>query len=145
MTESEKEEMERLKAQVSELQAEKENWLTEKVYTVQKIRREEPPDYRENKRKVRELEKRNRTLEKVMRYGRISCLNDTISEYQAMSKVYLIKIAAEMEYCPAGVDERHGLLGLLDYLSFVSKELESMLIVGAGEGDEKYATGAGAH
>ena len=37
-------EIETLKAQLAELQAEKEHWLTEKVYTVQKIISVEPLD-----------------------------------------------------------------------------------------------------
>jgi hypothetical protein len=127
----------RLREQIAQLQAEKENWLAEKVYTVQKIKREEPPDYRETKKRLKELEKKNRALEKVMHYGRISSLNDIVTEYQAMSKVYLAKIAVELECYPLGAEERQGLLALLEYLGYVADELRSLLIVEVGEGDER--------
>ena len=122
-------EIETLKAQLAELQAEKEHWLTEKVYTVQKIISVEPLDYKKTKQRLRELEQENRALQNVMRYGRIASIADDIEEFQDVAKTYLRKIAKGMLYYPAGAEERRSLLGLLEYLSFLQGELRTMLIV----------------
>ena len=122
-------EIETLKAQLAELQAEKEHWLTEKVYTVQKIISVEPLDYKKTKQRLRELEQENHALQNVMRYGRIASIADHIEEFQDVAKTYLRKIAKGMLYHPAGAEERRSLLGLLEYLSFLQGELRTMLIV----------------
>lgn len=126
----EQEEIDLLRARVAQLEAERDNWLDEKVYTVQKVKTVEPSDYRDNKKRLKELESKCRMLEKVMRYGNISSVNDTINEYEAISKSYLDKIVVELEYSPAGEDEYRGLKNLLEYMQSVQAELQAFLVTG---------------
>ena len=112
-------ELDILKIKIKQLEAEKESWLQEKVYTVQEIKKVEPPDYQENKIKIIQLEKKCKSLEKILHYGNISPVTNLIDEYQTMSKKYLREIAGELEYYIVSTDERQALIMFIDYIKYI--------------------------
>lgn len=122
-----------LKIKIQQLEAEKENWLQEKVFAVQKIKKVEPPDYQENKKRIKFLEKKCKSLEDILRFGHISSIATLIEEYQSLSKTYLDKISVELEFYYASAEERMALLKFITYLQFIEQQLQQFLII---EGEE---------
>lgn len=129
-------ELEIIKIKIKQLEAEKEQWLQEKVYTVQEIKRIEPPDYQENKKRLKYLEKKCKSLEGILRYGHISSVVTLIDEYQSISKNHLEKIARELEFYLASAEERQALIKFIEYLQFIEQQLQQFLLV---EEEEKHA------
>lgn len=68
-----------------------------KVFAVQEIKKVEPPDYQDNKKRIKFLEKKCKSLEDILRFGHISSVATLIEEYQSLSKTYLDKISVELE------------------------------------------------
>ena len=120
--------IEQLERRIHELESERQEWLNEKVCTVQKIILKEPPDYMALKRKVRELEKENQKLERIIHFGSISSVSALISEFQSSSKIFLERLAVEMNYCFMNTEERAELREFLSYLNKVENELQLFLV-----------------
>ena len=120
--------IEKLEHRVKELEAERQNWLTEKVFTVERIIQKVPEDYNAMRQRVKELERENQRLEKIIQYGNISSAVDLIEEFQSSAKTFYRKLANELNYCLMNFEERKALRDFIAYLKFVERELERFVI-----------------
>ncbi len=124
--------IEQLQRRIAELEAEKQNWLDEKVFTVQQIVQKEPEDYPLLKQRVKELERENRKLEKIIRYGSISSVAGLIDDFEISAKKSLGKLSAELNFYFMNTEERDALKKFIAYLQFVEHELQQFLMEGDG-------------
>lgn len=97
--------------------------------SVRKTKPEETSKYKENMRRLKELEEENSRLKLFLKYGEVSLVETTVQEYQAFSKIKLQKIVMEFRLLDAGRNERESILALIAYLDSVIEELENLITI----------------
>ncbi len=86
------------------------------------------------KRRVKELEKENLKMERIIQFGSISSVSALIDEFQSSTKLFLDRIAVEMSYCIVNKEERDSLQEFLSYLKKVERELQNIMVEENGNG-----------
>ena len=125
-----------LNDKIAKLEAENSRLKAEKVKTVERIIEVPPSDYNTVKSELSTssnqnvlLKNRCLALEHLLLFNDGSPSAHIIQDFKAISQLYLVQLAKEIEIYRFCSDERANLLDFLDYLRSVTEEIEDMIFV----------------
>ena len=81
------------------------------------------------KRELKRVREENRKLKHIISYGNISTLETLIDQYMDYSRIYLKKIAREIQltdYEKSGTDK---VMELIEHLEFIKEELHKLIAI----------------
>lgn len=116
---------------ICKLEQENASLRKENVITIRetKIEQVEPPGYRKDMERLRELEKRNIELKKIIEYGNISSVSNIVNEFKALSANQLERLTRELQFYSMCVEEYEELVDFIRYIEKISKELKKFLLL----------------
>lgn len=119
------------KQRLFKLEEENRNLRKENTITIKKteIRTVEPPGYKQDMARLREMEKRNKELEKIIEYGNISTVSSIINEFKNSSAIQLERLSRELQFYSVCEEEYEDLLEFINYIEKVEKELKNFLFL----------------
>ena len=125
-----------LNDKVAQLESENARLKAEKSNIVERIIEIPPSDYKNIKDELHISSDQNRLLQnRCLALEHLLLFNDglpsanIIQDFKAISQLYLIQLAKEIEIYRFCADERTNLLDFLDYLRSVTQEIEDMIFV----------------
>lgn len=106
----------------------------EKVIVVREKRelKVDPPNYKQDMARLRELEKKVKQLERVIQFGNISTVSTIITEFKRLSVSYFERLSNELYFYSICAEENEELEDFVEYLNNVSIELQKFLLVKKG-------------
>lgn len=122
---------------IRKLEQENASLHKENVITIKEIRIEqvEPLGYKQDMERLRELEKRNKELQKIIEYGNISSVSNIINEFKALSANQLERLTRELQFYLMCAEEHEELVDFIRCIEKISKELKKFLLLQDINGD----------
>ena len=110
--------------EIENMRLKKENVLTI-VKKTEKI--VHPPGYQRDMERLKELEKRNKVLEKIIEYGNISTVTNIIKEFKSLSVNHLERLSRELQFYSMCQEEHDELVAFIEYLVSIQEELSKFV------------------
>lgn len=102
--------------------------MKNQVLKVNCIKEVLPPHYEEDMQRLRQLETRNKKLQKIVDLGNISGLQTLIEQYVLFSRTQLKKISLEMQFSEYGDVESKIIEEFVEYLDHIRSELHNLIL-----------------
>jgi ribonuclease HIII len=125
-----------LNDKISQLEAEISRLKSEKRKTKEQIIEVPPSDYNSLKKEIATSSRQNQflqsrccALEHLLLFNDGSPSEHIIQDFKAISQLYLLHLAKEVEIYRFCAEERANLIDFLDYLHSVTQEIEDMIFV----------------